>query len=349
MKEIMRVLFINRVDAFQKMGGDTIQMIKTKEGLESLNIKVDIALGNQEECIYNNYDIIHIFNIQTDKFCFDEIRKIQRIGKTVVVSPIWWDFEKNVIYDNSLIKRILGKKIVDLIKDFKLKIRYKRMEAILDYSTYILPNSELEIESLIRSFKFDSNKCKVVYNGISNDYICDIMNEHRLYALQVGRIEPVKNTLLTVRACKELKIPLKIVGKVSDENYYNQCISESDESIVEFIDQVDHNELIKLYNKAKVHILPSYRETPGLVSLEAGVLGCNIVSTEIGSAQEYFGDMVSYCNPKDYNSIKKAIETQWKKENNYELKNHIINNFTWDIAAKRTLDVYNKCLNAKEV
>ena len=43
-------------------------------------------------------------------------------------------------------------------------------------------------------------------------------------------------------------------------------------------------ELAEHYARAQVHALVSFRETPGLVSLEAAALGCAVVSTDRGSA-----------------------------------------------------------------
>jgi glycosyltransferase involved in cell wall biosynthesis len=60
---------------------------------------------------------------------------------------------------------------------------------------------------------------------------------------------------------------------------------------------VPHKELISLYQGAKVHILPSWFETTGLVSLEAALCGCNIVTTSRGYARDYFQNMAWYCDP----------------------------------------------------
>ena len=56
----MRVLFFNRFDWSTNMGGDTIQMLKTKEFLQKLGVQVEIAKGY-------NYDlnILPKVNIKT--------------------------------------------------------------------------------------------------------------------------------------------------------------------------------------------------------------------------------------------------------------------------------------------
>ena len=253
-------------------------------------------------------------------------------------------FSKKSIY----LSRILGKNTLIKLKKLNLKIRYNRMKRILKYADIILPNSQLEAELIFTNFKSEKDKIKVIYNGIGKAFeSCRLIDSERKYALQVGRIELQKNTHLTIRACKELNIPLVLVGNVADNEYYKLCLEEGRDSDLTVLNNKNHEELIKIYRKAKIHILPSYRETPGLVSLEAGVLGCNIVSTNVGSSKEYFGDLVSYCSPKDYNSIKDAIKLEWDRDNNDLLNKYICNNFTWNIAARKTLQCYNECLNRR--
>lgn len=347
----MRILMVNREDAFSLLGGDTIQMMKTKQSLEKLGVKVDVSLGAKNSDYYKKYDLIHIFNVQTEKFSYNEAQKVKSAKIPLILSPIWWDFEEELINDSQnygkkmlLISKLIGIKNAKRLKSLQLNIKHKKINQILNMSDYILPNSKMEIESLNRCFSYNNRKNFVVYNGISEEFIKSENYEKREYALQVGRIEPAKNTLLTIKSCNELKIPLLIVGKKVDQTYYKKCLDEGQKGNVKFLDGQKHEELREIYKKAKIHVLPSFRETPGLVTLEAAALGCNIVSTNVGSAEEYLSELVTYCNPKDYDSIKNGIEKEWNKENNDILRNYIISNFTWDIAAERTLEAYKKCI-----
>ena len=77
---------------------------------------------------------------------------------------------------------------------------------------------------------------------------------------------------------------------------------------VQLQDSVEHAELAPLYRASKVHALPSWSETTGLVSLEAALCGCNIVTTDRGYTRDYFGDMAWYCDPYDNRSIRRAVE-----------------------------------------
>jgi glycosyltransferase involved in cell wall biosynthesis len=67
-----------------------------------------------------------------------------------------------------------------------------------------------------------------------------------------------------------------------------------------------------------VHVLASWFETTGLVSLEAAMMDCNVVVTKKGDTVEYFSDMAYYCEPDDINSIRNAIE---KAYNNPVIQN----------------------------
>jgi glycosyltransferase involved in cell wall biosynthesis len=82
-----------------------------------------------------------------------------------------------------------------------------------------------------------------------------------------------------------------------------------------------------------------------LVSLEAAQSGCNIVTTERGYAREYLGDHAWYCNPSDSRSIREAVFAAWNSPPDSSLRSRILDNYTWDHAAKATLQGYLRALH----
>jgi len=119
------------------------------------------------------------------------------------------------------------------------------------------------------------------------------------------------------------------------------CTKEAKDNI-HFIGHIAHDSevLASAYSAARVFVLPSWAETPGLATLEAGLAGCNIVITNRGSTTEYFKNFATYCNPSSVKSIRNAIIEAYNREKNEELRNHILQNYTWDIVAKKTLEAY---------
>ena len=105
------------------------------------------------------------------------------------------------------------------------------------------------------------------------------------------------------------------------------------------------HELVSYYQQAKVHILPSWFESCGLSSLEAGLMGCNVVITKKGFASEYFGDMAFYCDPSSPSSILKAVEQASGFETNTRLQENILASYTWRQAADKTLEGYRQIIS----
>ncbi|MBD0287388.1 MAG: glycosyltransferase, partial [Flavisolibacter sp.] len=140
---------------------------------------------------------------------------------------------------------------------------------------------------------------------------------------------------------------LTIIGKPSPNHigYYEQCRKLAGQyKNITIINHINHDQLSAVYKAAKVHVLPSWFETTGLSSLEAAVLGCNIVITEKGDTKEYFGDHAYYCQPDDVDSIRTAVVKAYNDPVNPKLKEFILNNNTWMKAAQQTLAAYQTIL-----
>jgi glycosyltransferase involved in cell wall biosynthesis len=94
------------------------------------------------------------------------------------------------------------------------------------------------------------------------------------------------------------------------------------------------------YRHARVHAVPSWFETTGLVSLEAAIAGCNIVSTSRGHAREYLGELAWYCDPDSKKSIRSAVLAAWEASEQSALRDRVLDHFTWEHAARATLNGY---------
>jgi glycosyltransferase involved in cell wall biosynthesis len=183
--------------------------------------------------------------------------------------------------------------------------------------------------------------------GMFNEFV--IPDEaYRNHILVVGRIEGRKNQLNVIKAMINSEYHLTIIGKsaLNQRAYYSSCrnLAQNHPNIHFIEEQLSHEKLASIYLAAKVHVLASWFETTGLVSLEAGLMGCNLVVTRKGDTEEYFQDMAFYCEPDDINSIKHAIDSAYYAPVDERLKCHIKNNYTWQQAASQTLEAYQLAL-----
>jgi glycosyltransferase involved in cell wall biosynthesis len=163
--------------------------------------------------------------------------------------------------------------------------------------------------------------------------------------LCAARIEGRKSTLNLVKAVKDSPYTLVLVGKEStNQKAFVAEVHREAGANVFFLGAVPHHDLAVLYKLAKVHALISWMETPGLSSLEAGAMDCNLVITEKGDTREYFEDYAFYCEPDDVDSIRRAIDQAYKAPLDARLKQKINSEYHWAKTAEKTAAAYAKAL-----
>ena len=117
------------------------------------------------------------------------------------------------------------------------------------------------------------------------------------HIVHVGSLSPVKNQELLLLALEQLPdVSLDIIGIEDDENdlhSFAQLLKLQDRVL--FLGKIPHLELAQHYNQASCHILPSYHEAFGMVTLEAAACGTPSITTPVGFLPDepQFGEIVS--------------------------------------------------------
>jgi len=357
----MKAALISRSSMYSVKGGDTIQLLKTAEGLNKLGISTKVFQAS-EKIPYSEFDILHFFNVIRPA---DQLRHIKESGKPYVVSTIYLDYssfdKKGRGFPYRHLFRILGRHRSEYFKniyrflsgqDSLVSRSYllghrKSMLGVLEGAALILPNSSSEYLRLQSEFGRAFNH-HVVPNGIDPKVFGQIPEGIRREkkVISVAQIYGMKNQHMLIQACNELKYPLEIIGKPPPNHtaYYNYCKSIAGPD-VSFVDFMPQEELVMRYASAEVHALPSWFETTGLTSLEAGTMGCKLVVGKDGDTLEYFGDMAWFCDPDDQDSIKSALRAAMDSTEESASREHIMKKYTWDRAAEETLKAYKQVLH----
>lgn len=357
----MKVAFITRSTLFSVPGGDTIQIQSTAEYLKKLGVEIDILLSNTS-INYSKYAILHFFNIIRPADIYYHITKT---NAKIVISPIFVDYSE---YDTKargglygLFAGIFSSDTIEYLKAIIRSVKNnepintpqfywwgqtKTIREILKKTDFLLPNSESEYQRLLKKYKIEKRYI-VVPNAVNRDLFSiaeeDISKKEGVIC--VARIEGLKNQLNIIKAVKN-EFRLKFIGKPAPNHLkYAEICKKTAGNNIEFINHISHLELKEYYKKAKVHVLASWFETTGLSTLEAAVMGCNIVITDKGDQKEYFKDFAYYCEPDNVESIKNAIEKALHDEVNPKLRDYILENFTWEKTAEKTLEAYKLVLN----
>lgn len=392
----MKVLFVIRKNVRTIPGGDFVQLLNTKKELENIGIFCYINFGIENlEKIINNFDIVHLFNLQTPFTTIKAVEIAKRYKKKVVLSTIYYSVWSSVsgiffmkiglkkAYRFKLIQKsfysfykyisvlpfFVIPKVKEKFKDSILNPEILRMiKEIVEVVDLLLPNSEKELMQLCIDMKklgYEDvkNKSKIVINAVDkikftntpktdNKYLSDLFEKIRMkYKIivgEVGRIEDGKNQIAIVKSLMKRKdIGIIFVGNHSNNRYYRKLRKISAvRNGVYFINHVLEEDIPYVMKNLDVHVLPSIRETLGLTSLEAAASGTPIVSTIYAPNREYFKNYVFVCNPFDLNDVynKIILANDMDKNKREYMRNYILNNFTWEIAAKQTLDAYESVL-----
>jgi glycosyltransferase involved in cell wall biosynthesis len=166
--------------------------------------------------------------------------------------------------------------------------------------------------------------------------------------LNVGNIEIRKNQLGLARALKNLpECKLHLVGGIRDESYFKNILAELPGRVVYHgVFPSNSEELMHLYKKCDVFVLPSYLETPGLAAIEAYAIGAKVVVTSEGSTREYFDNNVIYVDPENTDSIEKGIKDALS-EGNVDVGSveKFRNQFEWMAVIKKMKEIYSEVLS----
>ena len=111
---------------------------------------------------------------------------------------------------------------------------------------------------------------------------------------------------------------------------------------------VDHDTLAFLYSACTVFVFPSLYEGFGLPPLEAMACGAPVVSSTSSSIPEVLGPAAAYFSPESVDSLMTAL---CRVLDSSEYRSRLSRMglaraqlFTWEEAARRTMDVYRKVL-----
>ncbi len=359
----MRVAFISRATLYTAPGGDTRQIDATAGALRQLGVEVDIFPTSQQPD-YSRYDLLHFFNIIRPA---DMLYHIQKAGLPYVVSTIFVDYgvfeKKNQGGFRKLITRLFSDDGVEYLKalarrfkngerlksrSYLLRGHARSIRKVAEGALALLPNSESEYRRFVARYGVE-RPYRVIPNGINATAANGVQTKIPQYenaVLCMARIEPIKNQLSLIRALSGTPLQLFIHGKPSPNHaaYYEACRREAGPNIHILPWVEDEKEIYRIYASAKVHVLPSHFETTGLSSLEAAVMGCNVVVTDCGDVRDYFADHAWYANPDDIVSIREAVLEAHAAPYEPQFRQHILDHYTWQRAGEETLKAYRDAL-----
>ncbi|WP_103866242.1 glycosyltransferase family 4 protein [Aquimarina sp. I32.4] len=368
----MKILFCVRHNFHTSPGGAQIQILKTKKYLEKLGVECSITTSPYD-INYKLYDILHLTDLT---WVYDNISYLKEIEKQnfkgkKVLSTIYWPFDEYASKGAPLLQRLIFKIFgVNGFEFFKALAKYlvkrekvylngikrsylKNQKKIVKKMDWLLPNAELEMQALCNRLNLNLNNYSIANNAIDTNVFDLIKSKSEANKIDnlitfVARIDARKNQLNFLKAMMDTDYKIRFIGNAgpNSQNYLKELKEVAEKrGNVEFLSHIPQQEVFINMLSAKVNVLTSWIETPGLVSLEAGYANCNIVVSDKGSVREYFENFAFYCDPEDIQNIKEQTIDAMNSAFDMSFVDLIKEKFSWKKTAEQTLHAYKKVLN----
>jgi glycosyltransferase involved in cell wall biosynthesis len=219
-------------------------------------------------------------------------------------------------------------------------------------------------------FKVTADRIRVVYNGIDAE-IYDGNKEagqDRNGLIMVANTDDrKKGVLYLLQALQLLKndgAKLTIVDDAARHSSYAEDVGPLPsygsklvrklnlDGKVRFTGRLTREELVQHYGAARIAVVPSLYEGFGLPAAEAMACGTPVIATTGGALPEVVGDAGMLVPPANADALADAIrqllnDQQAQQQMSEAGKKRVREQFNWEQAATRTLDVYREILAAR--
>lgn len=336
-------------------------------GVYCKNILSRINIDNLENILYTDNYKGRTNTTKDVVLKIDASNKIQSIFNRNLFMKKWIKKQENTVHYSPTQHGVSNKNIKQIITIHDLMPLYfpkGRLHQYLYYKLFlkkIINNSDLVIavsnntkKDLIREYKINENKVKVIYNGFDKPEVLDKQESKKIvedkfgindYILMIGIHYAYKNLHSVIEAYDLIKDkidnPIVIVGN-DNCKYGNELKrlvkSKGLEDKVIFLGYVSNEDKNRLYQGAKMFIYPSKYEGFGLPVLEAMANNTVVACSNTSSLPEVVGDAAIMFNPDSIEDIRDRIKqiydlTQYEYSELVEKGNIQIAKFSWDKCA----------------
>ncbi len=222
----------------------------------------------------------------------------------------------------------------------------------------VITVSESARDDISRDFMIRRQRFRVIPNGINTDLFYPLPRIHR----EKNRIivtnsadTPLKGLAFLLKAVAQVSrthdLRLTVVGKPQKNSQILKLLgSLGIRDLVRFTGRIDNGEFVRHYARATMAVVPSLYEGFGLPVGEAMACGVPVISTTGGALPEVVGDAGILVPPADSRALATAIKSlldnpERAKAMGQAGYKRVHDFFTWEMAAKRTVDAYRETIS----
>ncbi len=155
----------------------------------------------------------------------------------------------------------------------------------------------------------------VIHNGVDTDawQFCQTPIDPA-YAVWYGRIHPTKAPHLAAEAARTAQMPLRIMGPISDQAYFEEQLKPLLDDDVIYLGHLSGAEMRDVVAQASVGLFTSMWDEPfGLVLVEMLACGLPVAAFDSGAARELIPESAGWIVPKGDAKQLAQVMQQYKK------------------------------------
>ena len=354
----MNVLLATRIIS-KSMGSERV-FILTKKWLRRLGVNVEAWTPDDDHFLeaLEWADIIHWFNHGGPKEDWKaKLLAAREKGKPIVATATYWPLTQGELLSGIY---VLGLSPEDAAGIVQARLELDReLAGVLELADVVIATSKSELNMINGMMSYWNRQVKrfaIIPNVIELEELpsnVPAWEKRPKQLIQIGRIETAKNQPRVLAAFRHIKrrypdAMLILVGRSDGvlERKYESLFKQNGVSVV---GEVDFEVVSQIMINSRGHILPSFRDTPGLVSLEAATVGCNIVVSEgFGTPGDYFRDLALYVNPLSEVSIEGGMEQALSEPPDPRLQQLVCSFFTYEKVVPGLIKLYTMALKGLE-
>ena len=283
--------------------------------------------------VLSEFDLCHAHSWFSNGYIAYKLKKIYGLPYVVAIR----NTDVNIFYKYIIHLRSLGKKI--------LRNAEKVIFISPKYKEFVLNNllDEATKKTII-------DKVVVLPNGINSFWIKNKFYKEKEYTkklkiLYVGNIDKNKNLLTTCKAIELLKydgfeVIYTVAGKINDSKIFNILKGKE---YFNYLGVINKEELINIYRDNDIFIMPSYKETFGLVYAEAMSQDLPVIYSKNQGFDGWFANgLIGYAvDSNNYHEI------YFKVKNILNMSLHPVNFvdiFRWEGISAEYINMYTKII-----
>lgn len=361
----LRVLVQNRPDAFSARGGDTVVMDQLYKSLRNLDVGIDVACGSPNLA---EIDLVHLINLTVRETGTEVTQNAARHGVPLVVTTLLEDWprylEKSLETARIFQKYLLSGQDEQVFRAGMEKVRSLDVQAlvgnehVVDYASALIACGDTEAKLIEATYPQASKKIGIAQFAVTNMSKYAFAEPKEIqkafgfgeYIVCCGRLETRKNQLMLLKALEDSDVTIILVGGgFSAQPEYVQLVrSFKRKGRVIPVQRISLHKLANIMKGARAHVLPSWYELPGLVTLEAATCGTPVVASNWGAILDYLPEhLINTCSPDDpesvYSATMKALESPRSEELAERAQAYTLERF-----GEQVYNIYERVLSSRD-